>query len=173
MRRQKQLMTPATWSVTTNLRNRRSREKSESFFNNTFRGKTYHLPALLRWDAQRMRQEEQLQKLRARQEKKSLGQSKSKSDFNCQRTSLLPALDEISTICVEENIPVSIFGWPLPDTGAKDFSLPWLWVRGRESMSVTWNHHCWLMIWSDHWRSTECILMSIEYSLVTTSSFKS
>ena len=65
-----------------------------------------------------MRQEQQLQKLRARQEKKSLEQSKSKSDLNCQRTSLLPALDEITTICVEEAIPVSIFGRPLPDTGA-------------------------------------------------------
>ena len=83
----------------------------------------------LRWDAQRMRQEQQLQKLRARQEKKSLEQSKSKSDQNCQRTSLLPALEAATAICVEEAIPVSIFGRPLPDTGAEDFSLPWLWVE--------------------------------------------
>ena len=82
--------------------------------------------ALRRWDAQRMRQEQQLQKLRARQEKKSLDQSKSKSDLNCQRTSLLPALELATAICVEEAIPVSIFGRPLPDTGAEDFSLPWL-----------------------------------------------
>ena len=75
-----------------------------------------------KWDAQRMRQEQQLQKLRARQEKKSLA----KSDLNCQRTSLLPALAEISTICVEKDIPVSIFGRPLPDTGANEFCLPWL-----------------------------------------------
>ena len=81
----------------------------------------HQLLALNRWDAQRVRQEQQLQNLRARQEKKSLKQSKSK----CQPSSLLPALDEISTICVEEDIPVSIFGRPLPDTGAKAFSLPW------------------------------------------------
>ena len=92
------------------------------------------LMALRRWDAQRMRQEQQLQKLRARQEKKSLDQSKSKSDLNCQRTSLLPALEAATAICVEEAIPVSIFGRPLPDTGAEDFSLPWLW---RETQSVT------------------------------------
>ena len=84
------------------------------------------LLALPRWDAQRMRQEQQLQKLRARQEKKSLEQSKSKSDSNCQRTSLLPALEAATAICVEEAIPVSIFGRPLPDTGAEDFNLPWL-----------------------------------------------
>jgi len=77
-----------------------------------------------RWDAQRLRQEQQLQKLRARQEKKSL--DRSKSDSNCQQASLLPAVEEAMTICVEETIPVSVFGRPLPDTGAEDFCLPWL-----------------------------------------------
>jgi len=79
-----------------------------------------------RWDAQRMRQEQQLQKLRARQEKKTLDQSKSKADLNCQGTSLLPALEEVTAICVEDVVPVSIFGRPLPDSGTVDFSLPWL-----------------------------------------------
>ena len=79
-----------------------------------------------RWDAQRMRQEQQLQKLRARQEKKTQGQSKSKADLKCQGTSLLPALEEVTAICVEDVVPVSIFGRPLPDTGTVDFSLPWL-----------------------------------------------
>ena len=79
-----------------------------------------------RWDAQRMRQEQQLQKLRARQEKKTLDQSKSKEDLNCQGTSLLPALEEVTAICVEDVVPVSIFGRPLPDAGTVDFSLPWL-----------------------------------------------
>merc|ERR1712004_943069 len=68
-----------------------------------------------RWDAQRMRQE-----------KKTLDQSKSKADLNCQGTSLLPALEEVTAICVEDAVPVSIFGRPLPDTGTVDFSLPWL-----------------------------------------------
>jgi len=77
-----------------------------------------------RWDDQRMRREQQVQKLRAKQEKKSLKQSK--SDSKCQCTSLLPALEAVTAICVQETIPVSIFGRPLPDTGAKDFSLPWL-----------------------------------------------
>ena len=58
-----------------------------------------------RWDAQRMRQEQQLQKLRARQEKKTLDQSKSKADLNCQGTSLLPALEEVTAICVEDVVP--------------------------------------------------------------------
>ena len=54
-----------------------------------------------------MRQEQQLQKLRARQEKKTLDQSKSKADLNCQGTSLLPALEEVTAICVEDVVPVS------------------------------------------------------------------
>ena len=77
-----------------------------------------------RWDDQRLRQEQQLEKLRAKQEKKSPEQSKSKADK--KRTSLLPALEEVKAICVQETIPVSIFGRPLPDIEAKDFSLPWL-----------------------------------------------
>ena len=79
-----------------------------------------------RWDAQRMRQEQQLQKLRARQEKKTLDQSKSEADLNSQGTSLFPSLEEVTAICVEDVVPVSIFGRPLPDTGTVDFSLPWL-----------------------------------------------
>ena len=79
-----------------------------------------------RWDVQRMRQEQQLQKLRARQEKKTLDQSKSKADLKCQGTSLLPALEEVTAICVEDVVPISIFGRPLPDTATVDFSLPWL-----------------------------------------------
>jgi len=77
-----------------------------------------------RWDAQRMRREQQLQELRARQEKKSLQQPIEKS--NCLRVSLLPAPEEAKVICVEEAIPVSVFGRPLPDIEAEDFGLPWL-----------------------------------------------
>ena len=69
-----------------------------------------------------MRREQQLRELRERQEKKSLKQSK--SYFKCQ--SLLPALEAVTAICVQDTIPVSIFGRPLPDTGAEDFNLPWL-----------------------------------------------
>ena len=79
---------------------------------------------LPRWDDQRLRQERELEKLRANQEKKSPEQSKSKT--NKKRTSLLPALEEVKAICVQETNPVSIFGRPLPDIEAKDFSLPWL-----------------------------------------------
>ena len=71
-----------------------------------------------------MRREQQLQKLRARQEKKSLEQPIGK--FNYLQESLLPAPEEAMVICVEEAISVSVFGRPLPDTGVEDFGLPWL-----------------------------------------------
>ena len=77
-----------------------------------------------RWDDQRLRRELQVQKLREKQEKKSLKQSKSESNRLC--TSLLPDPEAATAICVQDTLPVTIFGRLLPDTAAKDFSLPWL-----------------------------------------------
>ena len=77
-----------------------------------------------RWDDQRLRRELQVQKLREKQEKKSLKQSKSESNRLC--TSLLPDPEAATAICVQDTLPVTMFGRLLPDTEAKDFSLPWL-----------------------------------------------
>ena len=77
-----------------------------------------------RWGDQRLRRELQVQKLREKQEKKSLKQSKSESNRLC--TSLLPDPEAATAICVQDTLPVTMFGRLLPDTEAKDFSLPWL-----------------------------------------------
>ena len=47
----------------------------------------------IRWDMQRMRQEQQLQKLRARQEKQHAAQSKKE-----ETTSLLPSLEVMNKV---------------------------------------------------------------------------
>ena len=54
--------------------------------------------AFSRWDTQRMRQELQLQKLRARQEKRAAGQGTAAETV--RRASLLPALEAATVICV-------------------------------------------------------------------------
>jgi len=77
-----------------------------------------------RWDAQRMRQEAALQKLRARQEKRAAGQGTAAEAV--PRASLLPALEAATAICVEEVVPVTVFGRPLPVLEPETFSLPWL-----------------------------------------------
>ena len=80
--------------------------------------------AFSRWDTQRMRQELQLQKLRARQEKRAAGQGTAAETV--RRASLLPALEGATAICVEEVVPVTAFGRPLPVLEPEPFSLPWL-----------------------------------------------
>jgi len=74
-----------------------------------------------RWDMQRMRQEQQLQKLRARQEKQHAAQTKKE-----ETTSLLPSLEAATHICVEEKIPVAAFGRPIPSLPHSTFCLPWV-----------------------------------------------
>jgi len=68
-----------------------------------------------------MRQEQQLQKLRARQEKQHAAQTKKE-----ETTSLLPSLEAATHICVEEKIPVAAFGRPIPSLPHGTFSLPWV-----------------------------------------------
>jgi len=75
-----------------------------------------------RWDLQRMRQEQQLQKLRARHEKQHSAQSKRDESIS----SLLPAVEVATHICVDEKIPVTAFGRPIPSLKRSTFSLPWL-----------------------------------------------
>jgi len=78
-----------------------------------------------RWDQQRMRQELQLQKLRARQERQAMA-THSKSLSAEIEPSLLPAMEAATHIAVEDTVPVSAFGRPLPDLQPTQFCLPWL-----------------------------------------------
>merc|ERR1711893_430347 len=77
-----------------------------------------------RWDLQRLREEQQLQKLRARQEKHilgGLGNLGKKED-----SSLLPFIESAKYVQVAGDIPVSAFGRPLPDLPQTTFTLPWV-----------------------------------------------
>jgi hypothetical protein len=77
-----------------------------------------------RWDQQRMRQEAQLQKLRARQERNAVVAGR--CSVVRAKPSLLPALEAATHICVESSLPVAAFGRPLPDLAQHPFTLPWL-----------------------------------------------
>jgi len=76
-----------------------------------------------RWDLQRLREETQLQRLRARQEKQILSINQLKRE---DTPSILPNLEMITHISVEETLPVSAFGRPVPVLPQTSFSLPWL-----------------------------------------------
>ena len=71
-----------------------------------------------RWDAQQLREELQLQRLRARQEK----QISRKDDA----ISLLPNIESATYVYVNDKIPVSAFGRPLPSLHQTSFTLPWM-----------------------------------------------
>ena len=95
----------------------KSRERGLSLLTENAAFKT----SFCRWDMQRMRQEQQLQKLRAREEKQHAAKSKKE-----ETTSLLPLLEAATHICVEEKIPVAAFGRPIPSLPHTIFSLPWM-----------------------------------------------
>lgn len=78
-----------------------------------------------RWDQQRLRQELQLQKLRARQEQRAAAKISS-TTTSTVGISLLPALEEATHIAVEEAVVVAAWGRPLPELLPQPFSLPWL-----------------------------------------------
>lgn len=79
-----------------------------------------------RWDLQRLREEQQLQRLRARQEKQICPVNSNKRDDS---SSLLPCIENASYVYVDEKIPVSAFGRPLPSLPQTSFSLPWMKSR--------------------------------------------
>ena len=110
-----------------------------------------------RWDLQRLREETQLQKLRARHEKHILagyGNLGKKED-----SSLLPFIEvkymlqwkvldilkfliqSAKYIQVAEDIPVSAFGRPLPDLPQATFTLPWV----KSSRHSLWIVEIWIL----------------------------
>ena len=97
-----------------------------------------------RWDVQRIREQRNVARLRARYDpsEDSIYLNKnpdlssklmplnvdasSKDPAISNLISLVPDPDEADEIVVQEKLPVSVFGCVLPDLGMKDFSLPWL-----------------------------------------------
>ena len=92
-----------------------------------------------RWDVQRIREQRNVARLKARYDPNddhvSLASNfssklmplnaESSKDFS-SLTTLIPDPEEAEEIVVQEKLPVSVFGCVLPNLGIQDFSLPWL-----------------------------------------------
>ncbi|XP_076255542.1 uncharacterized protein LOC143193296 isoform X1 [Rhynchophorus ferrugineus] len=77
-----------------------------------------------RWDFQRIREQRVIEKLKQRQERIGSG-SKGDNDQDSFGT-LCPKLEDIRYLEVEEDLPVSAFGHPIPRLDFNNFILPWL-----------------------------------------------
>lgn len=74
-----------------------------------------------RWDVQRIRERAHVARLRARSHDEV-----NNEPLELELKTLIPDPDEALEICVQEKIPVTVFGCLLPNLGPADFSLPWL-----------------------------------------------
>ncbi|XP_030750113.1 uncharacterized protein LOC115877900 [Sitophilus oryzae] len=77
-----------------------------------------------RWDVQRIREQRVIEKLKQRQERVGSG-SKGENDSDSP-TSLWPNLEDIKYLEVNDELPVSAFGHPVPKVNYNNFQLPWL-----------------------------------------------
>ncbi len=77
-----------------------------------------------RWDVQRIRERAHVARLRARSHDE--GSQEMQELNNTELKTLIPDPEEALEICVQEKIPVTVFGCLLPNLAPADFSLPWL-----------------------------------------------
>jgi len=77
-----------------------------------------------RWDVQRIRERAHVARLRARSHDE--GSHEMQELNNTELKTLIPDPEEALEICVQEKIPVTVFGCLLPNLAPADFSLPWL-----------------------------------------------
>jgi len=77
-----------------------------------------------RWDIQRMRQQQQFEKLKASEARR--GRKEKKGRETDSPISLLPSLEDMTHLMVSDTVPISVFGVPLPNLPHAPFSLPWL-----------------------------------------------
>lgn len=77
-----------------------------------------------RWDIQRMRQQQQFEKLKASEARR--GRKEKKGRETSSPISLLPSLEDMTHLMVSDTVPISVFGVPLPNLPHAPFSLPWL-----------------------------------------------
>lgn len=77
-----------------------------------------------RWDMQRLREQSLYQRLHQTEDKDE------KSETTPQ--SFLPDLDNVKYIEVSDHVPVSAFGYPIPDVKPSEFELPWFDLDKRE-----------------------------------------
>ncbi|XP_064648435.1 male-specific lethal 1-like 1 isoform X2 [Lineus longissimus] len=82
-----------------------------------------------RWDIQRMREQRMYEKLKSGRYGAS---SPPKSKKNEMVTTFCPILDEAKFLEITGDIPVNVFGYPLPYKKKNEFSLPWFDIAKRE-----------------------------------------
>lgn len=75
-----------------------------------------------KWDVQRIREQRTIERLKRRHCKDELNQQK---DFN-EITTFFPTVDQLKSIQITDDLPVSAFGESIPLLPAAEFSLPWL-----------------------------------------------
>lgn len=80
-----------------------------------------------RWDAQRIREQRQYEKLRARYEGEDRSQDRSSCPTRSEATttSFWQSPEDVTHMQIETWLPVSVFGAPLPNIIQTDFQLPW------------------------------------------------
>jgi len=76
-----------------------------------------------RWDIQRLRQSQQVEKLRLAEARRGQKEKNKKGEDSTQ--SLLPVLEGATHIHVSDAVPVSAFGRPIPHIPHSSFVLPW------------------------------------------------
>lgn len=87
-----------------------------------------------RWDVQRIREQRHIEKLKQRQER----QNHQATCYNTNHTgpcpstveeetvsSLWPDIEQIQSLQVDSQLPVTAFGAPIPSFTPSEFSLPW------------------------------------------------
>lgn len=88
-----------------------------------------------RWDVQRIREQRHIEKLKQRQERQNHQATCYNTNHTgpCPTTSeeevvttLWPEIDQIQSLQVDPQLPVSAFGAPIPSFTPSEFSLPWL-----------------------------------------------
>lgn len=78
-----------------------------------------------KWDAQRIREQRHIEKLRQRQDK--INNINAKNDNNSEEIeSFWPSTDDVKFIEVCDELPISAFGCPIPKLPPSEFKLPWL-----------------------------------------------
>lgn len=75
-----------------------------------------------KWDVQRIREQRTIERLKRRHCKDELNQQ---MNMNKMYT-FYPTVDQLKTIQITDDLPVSAFGEPIPLLPSSEFSLPWL-----------------------------------------------
>lgn len=74
-----------------------------------------------KWDVQRIREQRTIERLKRRHCKDELNQQ----NIGNEIYTFFPTVDQLKTIQITDDLPVSAFGEPIPSLSSCEFSLPW------------------------------------------------